>query len=72
MSTRRRLPDAVASNSDDDIIFDFLSLLVGVKAKTAKEFAETFCEVIDDEAMQGPTGADRLRTFFGKIMAALL
>jgi len=43
-----------------------------VKAKAAKEFAEAFCEVIDDGAMQGPTGADRLRDFFGKIEAGLI
>lgn len=62
------------SNSDDDrhCIWSAISLLVGVKAKTAKEFAEAFCEVIDDGAMQGPTGADRLRTFFGIIVATLI
>lgn len=45
--------------------------LVGQKAISAKEFAASLCEVIDDEKIVGETPSDRLTKFLGLIFSLI-
>ena len=42
--------------------------LVGEKAVAAKEFAENYCELIDDERINGETPSERLVKFIGMLL----
>jgi rRNA-processing protein FCF1 len=40
---------------------------VGEKAKSATDFANTYCEIIDDDTVSGELPSDRLKAYIGKI-----
>ena len=40
--------------------------ILGSKAINAKEFAEKFCEILDDSKISGETSSERLTSFLGK------
>jgi rRNA-processing protein FCF1 len=41
---------------------------VGAKAKSAKEFAVAYCEVIDDSGTTGETTAEHMVNYIGKVL----